>query len=140
MEKTACDPPGATIVSQSDNTGRVDLPIITAGTNLREKYIEISVVEGANPCKVPGGGSPASSNVTINGIQFLKESASEGAAGNFYDWVAYSTSRNNACISLKFILHSVNPNNFPTPPPVFDKTAESAVFDTVMNTFNWITP
>ena len=62
------------------------------------------------------------------------------AAGNIYDWVAYSTVRNNACISLTFILHSTNPANFPVPPPLFDKNAESAVFATTMNSFNWITP
>jgi hypothetical protein len=86
--------------------------------------------------------SPPSSteNVTINNIQFVKRTGQEGAAGNFYDWVSYSTTRNNACISLAFILHSLNPGNFPVPPPVFDKNAESAVFTEVMNAFNWINP
>ncbi len=134
-------PTGAAIASQADNTGRVNLPI-SSGTNLSEKYIQVNVVEGANPCVSPavGGTQNAPENVTLNNIQFVKLTGSEGAAGNIYDWVTYATTRNNACITLAFILHSVNPNNFPVPPPVFDKNAESAVFTTIMNSYNLITP
>jgi hypothetical protein len=134
-------PTGATVANQSDNAGRVNLTI-ASGTNLSEKYIQVNVVENANPCVSPavGGTNNPPENVTINNIQFVKRTGEEGAAGNFYDWVTYSTTRNNACISLAFILHSVNPNNFPTPIPVFDKAAESAVFTEIINTFNWITP
>jgi hypothetical protein len=128
-------PPGSIISNQSDNSGRIDLPF-TLGTNLVEKYLSVRVVDGANPCKSPDIGPVISSqNITINGIQFLKESGSEGAVGNFYDTVAYSTAKSNACISLTFILHSLNPGNFPTPPPTFDPTAESSVFLTIMSTY-----
>jgi hypothetical protein len=132
---------GATIVNQSDNTGRANLTF-TSGTNLTEKYVQVNVVENANPCVSPAVGNTNNppENVTINNIQFVKRTGEEGAAGNFYDWVTYSTTRNNACINLAFILHSVNPNNFPSPPPAFDKVAESAVFTQIINTFNWITP
>jgi Ig-like domain-containing protein len=133
-------PSGATIASQTDNNGRVNLPF-ASGTNLQEKYVQVDVVENANPCVSPVLGSQvASQNVTINGITFAQQTSSEGAAGNIYDTVAYSTVRNNACISLTFVLHSTNPGNYPTPPPVFDKNAESAVFTTIINSFNWITP
>ena len=134
-------PTGATIASQADTVGRVNLPF-AAGTNLSEKYIQINVVENANPCISPvmDGASATTENATINNIQFSKQSGQGVAAGNIYDWVAYSTVRNNACISLTFILHSTNPANFPVPPPLFDKNAESAVFATTMNSFNWITP
>ena len=134
-------PTGATIVNQSDTSARVNFTI-AGGTNLTEKYLQINVVENANPCASPAVGSPPSSteNVTINNIQFVKRTGTEGAAGNLYDWVTYSTTRNNACINLAFILHSLNPGNFPTPPPVFDRNAESAVFTQLMNSFNWITP
>jgi hypothetical protein len=134
-------PTGAAIANQSDSAGRVNFTI-AAGTNLTEKYVQINIVENANPCASPAVGSPPSSteNVTINNIQFVKRTGGEGAAGNLYDWVTYSTTRNNACINLAFILHSLNPGNFPTPPPVFDRNAESAVFTQLMNTFNWITP
>jgi hypothetical protein len=81
----------------------------------------------------------SSENVAINNIQFLKQAGQGAAAGNRYDWTAYSTTRNNACISLAFVLHSVNPGNYATPPPVFDMAKESAVIGTIMSTFNWIT-
>jgi hypothetical protein len=132
-------PSGARIVSQSDTTGQVTLPIVNAGTNLLSKYIQVHVVEGANPCVSPAMENPTQSeNVTINGIQFLKQSGQGAAAGNRYDWTAYSTMRNNACISLAFVLHSANPGNYATPPPVFDMAVESAVIGATMNTFNWI--
>jgi len=134
-------PAGATIAGQSDTVGRVNLPF-AAGTNLTEKYIQVNVVEGANPCVNPvmDVASAVTENATINTIVFIKQTGQGIALGNIYDWVAYSTLRNNACISLTFILHSVNPANLPTPPPLFDKNAESAVFDTTIATFNWITP
>lgn len=126
-------PPGSS-AGMSDNSGRADLPF-TAGTNLREKFINVSIVDGANPCKYASGVATSSSNVTVNGTPFLKESGSEGAAGSFFDWVSYSTVRNNACINVAFVLKSVNPGNLPTPPPIFDKNAESAIFDQIINTF-----
>jgi hypothetical protein len=131
-------PSGATIVSQSDNAGRVNLPI-KSGTNLHEKYIDILIADVANPCKSTYGGLSSSMNVIFNAIQFLKEVGSEGAVGSIYDWTAYSTIRNNACISLTFILRSVNQGNYSPTPPAFDPAAESAVFSTIMSTFNWIT-
>jgi hypothetical protein len=132
-------PPGSSVSGQTDNSGRVALPK-TSGTNLFEKYLDVSVVEDATTCKSPHS-SPTSSpgstseNVTINGTPFLKETGSEGAAGNIYDWTGYSTLKGTDCISLNFILHSNPPGLFPTPPPVFDMAAESAVFATIMSTF-----
>ncbi len=134
-------PTGAAIANQSDNDGRVNLPF-SAGTNLNEKYIGVAVRENVNPCVSPlvDGASGSPENVTINNIQFTRQTGQGVATGNIYDWVSYATVRNNACISLAFILHSVNPGVYTTPPPVFDKNAESAVFETIMNSFNWITP
>jgi plastocyanin len=128
-------PPGSIITSQSDNVGRVDLPF-TLGTNLHEKYIDVKVVEGATTCKSPDIGLAMSSeNVTLNGIQFLKEVGMEGAAGNLYDTVGYSTIKGNACISLTLVLHSVNPGVYPTPPPTFDLAGESSIFPAIMSTY-----
>jgi hypothetical protein len=134
-------PTGATVVNQTDSAGRVNLQF-TTGTNLSEKYVQVNVVENVNPCVSPAVGETTNppENVTINNIQFVKRTGQDGAAGNIYDWVTYSTSRNNACINLAFLLHSLNPANFPSPPPVFDKNAESAVFAQIINTFNWINP
>ncbi len=128
-------PPGSSIASQSDNAGRVYLPI-TAGTNLKQKYVDVSVVDNATTCKSPNSTPMStSSNETINGIQFLKETGAEGAAGNIYDWVAYSTTKGTSCISLTFVLHSTNPGVYPTPPILFDPAAESSVFTTIMATY-----
>jgi hypothetical protein len=123
------------VASQSDNAGRVYLPFAPA-TNLVQKYVDVSVVEDVAECKSPATTAQASSeNVTINGIPFRKESGSEGATGSFYDWVGYSTDKGGDCISMTFVLHSSQAGNFPTPPPLFDPVAESAVFSTIMSTF-----
>ena len=133
-------PSGAKIVSQSDTVGQVSLPILTAGTNLLSKTIQIHVREGVNPCVSPAVDNPLiTENVTINNIAFTKQTGQGAAAGNRYDWTAYSTVYNNACISLAFVLHSANSGNYATPPPEFDKTAESAVIDATMATYSRIT-
>lgn len=132
-------PNGSSISGQSDAHARITIPVVTSGTNLSEKYVDVTVAEAANPCKSPDiGGTPATTeNVTINGIQFFKESGTGAAAGNVYDYVAYSSLANNNCASLTFVLHSADPGVYPTPPPSFDKVAESAVFDLIIKTFDW---
>jgi len=128
-------PPGSSIANQSDTGVRVYLPII-AGTNLHQKYLDVNVAEGVSPCKSPGSNPVATSeNVTFNGIQFLKETWSLGAAGHMGDYTAYSTAKGNGCISLTFLLWSVNPGAVETPPPLFDRAAESAVFSTILSTY-----
>jgi Ig-like domain from next to BRCA1 gene len=136
-------PSGASIVSQTDNVGRVNLPIVTGGTNLLEKYIQVNVEENKSPCTIsPAVDGPATSteNVTINNFQFVKTTGQGVAAGNRYDWTSYATTSNNACISLAFILHSANPGNYSTPPPEFDPAKESAVIGTTISTFSKMNP
>jgi hypothetical protein len=130
-------PPGSVISSQTDTAGRIFLPI-TSGTNLIEKYIDVTAVEGADPCDSPAGNPATSGNVTINGRTFLKETGTGVATGNIFDWVAYSLTNNNACVSLTFVLHSGELGNYTTPPAEFNKAAESAVFDTIMDTFTLV--
>ncbi len=128
-------PPGSTVSSQSDTSGRVELPF-TAGTNLRDKRLDVSVVSGVNPCKSPGTNpTVVSDNVTFNGIPFLKETWSEGATSHMGDFTAYSTQKGSACISLTFLLWSVVPEVIETPPPRFDPAVESAVFTAIMSSF-----
>lgn len=128
-------PPGSITASQSDTGGRVILPI-AAGTNLRQKVLDVSVVEGVSPCKSPGTNPMATSeNVTFNGIQFLKETWGEGATSHRGDITAYSTAKGNACITMSFLLWSVVAEVLETPPPLFDRAAESAVFTTIMSTY-----
>jgi len=132
-------PNGSSISDKSDVHARIAIPVITSGTNLSEKYVDLSVLEGVTTCKSPdvGGEAATTENVTINGIQFFKEAGTGVGAGNIYDFVAYSTMSNNNCVSLTFVLHSTNIGNYQTPPPEFNKAAESAVFDLLIKTFDW---
>jgi len=132
-------PKEGTVSDQSDIHARITIPVAVSGTNLIEKYVDMSVLEGASTCKSPdSSGQPSGTeNVTINSIQFLKETGTGVAAGNTYEFVAYSTSSDGNCVSLTFVLHSANPGNYQTPPPEFDKAVESAVFDSIIQTFDW---
>lgn len=126
------------IASGGDNNfTRIDLPFVQ-GTNLREKYLEVVVAENINPCQSPLPTPNPSETVIINGITFLKQTGADAGVGHLHQWVAYSTLRNNACVSLDFILHSLNAGNFATPPPVFDFAAESAVFEQMVATYAWL--
>lgn len=119
----------------SDTGGRIYLPF-RAGTNLSQKYLDISVTEGLSPCHNPNSNPTIpSQTVTFNGIQFLKETWLEGVTSHLADWTAYSTSKGNACIGMSFLLWSVDPGAMESPPPVYDRAAESAVFTVIMSTF-----
>jgi hypothetical protein len=122
---------------QNPNYHRIDLAF-DQNTNLREKYLEVFVAENADPCQSPQAAQlmRTSENVTINGITFLKQTGGDGGAGHLREWVAYSTRKNNACISMDFMLHSLNAID--PPPPPFDKEAESVVFSQIMSTFGWL--
>jgi hypothetical protein len=127
------------VAGGTDNYTRINLPF-TPGTNLSEKYLEVSVAENATVCESPlaSSGAQTSETVVISGVTFLKQTAADAGVGHLHDWVAYSTSRNNVCVSLGFVLHSLNPDNFATPPAVFDKAAESAVFGQIISTYSWL--
>jgi Ig-like domain-containing protein len=129
-------PPNSTVASKTDNSSRILLPFVS-GTNLMEKYLDVSVADPATTCRSPLGigGVQFSQPVTINGIPFLKEGALEGAVGNLYDWTAYSTVKGTACISMTFVLHSLNPGAMATPLPTYDSAAEKAVISQIMATY-----
>lgn len=131
-------PPGSTLSSSPNNSPRIYLPIVTLGTNLGEKYVDVSVVEGASTCQSPEASQSivsSSQNVTINGIQFLKQTGTGAATSNRWDWTGYSTVKGNACISLTFTLHSVVQGVVVPTPPAYDPATESAVFSTIMTTY-----
>jgi heat shock protein HslJ len=135
-------PPEGMLTDQTETTARIDLPF-TPGTNLTEKYLEIAARQGFQPCSSPlaegfAPGSIPTETVEINGVEFIKESAQEGAAGSIFEWAAYSTSRADLCFSLSFVLHSTNPEMEATPPPLFDKEAEMQVFEEIVRTFRWL--
>jgi hypothetical protein len=124
-----------------EDYARIDLPF-TPGTNLAEKYLEITASQGAESCTSPlaQGFDPAAvptQPVSIQSLGFTRQEGSEGAAGNHYQWVAYSITQGDVCINLSFLLHSANPENFATPPPEFDPQQETKIFDQVLSTFRW---
>jgi hypothetical protein len=138
-------PASGNITASQDSFVHINLPF-NSGTNLIEKYLEVTVFENVSPCTSPfakghAPGSIVSESVTSsNGIQFVKESGQEGAAGQVYEWVAYSAVKGTACISLNFVLHSANPSNYPVPPPVYSKDLESAIFLDLASSLNWTVP
>ena len=120
-------------MSQTDNQGRVDLPI-TAGPNLSQQWVSVTVIKGVEACKARIGQVSSSDNVTINGIPFLKEIGGDSGAGSTYYGTAYSTPKGSACISLTFVMKAANLGDFLTS-PVCDQAAESAVFSIIMSTY-----
>lgn len=129
------------IVSEANDTfARINLPYMP-GTNLTAKYLEVIVAENINPCQSPLATQSileTSEMVTINDISFLKQTGQDGTAGHINTWIAYSTFRDTACVSLDFILRAVNPGVYSTPPPLYDEAAESAVFGQMVSTFTWL--
>ncbi len=135
-------PKSGQIGDLQENSVHIYLPF-TAGANLKEKYLDARAVENADPCRSPlalASIAQTSETVTINGIPFLKETGGDAGAGHIHQWTGYSTVRDNVCVSLDFVLHSINPGNYPTPPPLFDEELESAIFNEIMTTFAWLTP
>ena len=111
------------------------------GTTLISKSMEINVTENAADCKeityTSDTGTTSPKNVTENGISFLRESGSGFVAGNIYDWTSYSTMKGSTCINLTFVLHSANSGVYSTEPAPFDKSAESTIFASLLNTFQF---
>lgn len=134
-------PAGAALADQRADYARINLPV-TEGTNLTEKYLEIEFTDTSGACASPlaegnAAGTIPQETVLFNGQSFLKQTGTGVATGNIYDWEAYSIQSGNLCISLDFVLHSYDPELAPTPPPEFDRAAESAVFSQIAETFTW---
>jgi len=132
-------PPEGQVISQQDHTVRILLPIIEV-TNLVEKFIDVTVVENADPCVSQNPGAGQLQSVNVNGMSFLEERGADAGAGQVYEWMAYSTVKNNVCVSLSFVLHSSNPGNYSTPPSLFDMAAESDIFALILDSFAWLNP
>ncbi len=125
----------------TDGHTLIDLPFVP-GTNLGHKYLEMVVAENADPCQSPLATQSmleTTETVIVNGISFLKQTGQDGTAGHINKWVAYTTARDNTCVSLDFIMRIADPGNFATPPPLVDEVAESAVFGQIVSTYAWLT-
>ena len=137
-------PPGGSLVTDTPTSARIQLPI-EPDTNLAEKYLDISVQEDVSPCLSPqaAGWAPSSltpTTETYNGLEFTVVSAGEGAAGSYYAWTGYSTVNGSICVSLTFVMHSLNPDAYDSPPPTFDEPAETVIFPLIVDTFTWLDP
>jgi hypothetical protein len=137
-------PPLSSLSETDAGITHIDLPV-QPGTNLGEKYVEITIRLNEETCSSPlaEGYVPEAVNteqLVINGLNFVKQSGSDAGAGNYYNWIAYSTGHAGMCVSFGFVLHSTNRYNYPTPPPEFDMEAETAVLGQMMDTFRWVEP
>jgi len=129
-------PPNSSLIVLSENRARVTHPF-TTGTNLVDKYLDVVVVDGLNPCHTTNFTNPPTntSSTVINGVTFLVETGIDYAFNNVYTWKAYSTWHNNACISMNFVLQSTDSGA-----PSYNTVPESSVFEAIMATFKLINP
>lgn len=137
-------PPGSSLALNLPDTARLNLPF-ASGTNLVEKYLEINAQEYLGRCLSPLMESlPPEAlqleTLVVDPLTFETVSFSEGAAGGRYDWTAYAVHNEAVCVTLDFVLHSSNLDNFPTPPPPFDADLEKRVFEQIVQTFVWFVP
>lgn len=137
-------PPGSSFAVNLPDAARLDLPF-ASGTNLVEKYLEINAQEYLGRCLSPLMESlpPEALQLemlVVDPLTFATVSFSEGAAGGRYDWTAYAVHSEAVCVTLDFVLHSSNPDYFPTPPPIFDMNLEKRVFEQIVQTFVWFVP
>ena len=131
-------PPDASITAQDDNHVQMYFTV-TPGTNLVTKYLELYLSDASGGCPIHNIGTPAGYEI-INGYRFQLGTGGDAGAGQIHEWTTYTTQQGNACISFTFILHSGNIGAFPTGIPQFDKTAESALFPQILNTFHLLSP
>ena len=127
-------------ITERDNVKSFLLPFRTDHkTNLAEKYFNIEIKERApKSCSNKSGGIiEKTENISIHGVSFLKETGSEGAAGNFYDFVNYAPKKDAFCVKITMTLHSTNSGAVTPPLPEFDRVKEFADFDKIIQTFHF---
>ncbi len=124
-------PLDATILITRNEYARIDLAV-AQGTSLTEKYVEIAATRDANSCPSKYGALLSSENITLQGLTFLHETGHGVAAGS-YDWQSYSTTKDEVCVNLTFVLH-FRPDISITP------LAEAETFPPILSTFTWTSP
>ena len=99
-------PSEAQITLEKNDEIRIDLPPINSKTGFSDKYIIIKNKTNeicSNPMSTI---IKKVSDINLNGIIFIKEIGSEGAAGSIYDSISYSKKRNFKCFSLNLVIRS----------------------------------
>ncbi|MCD6085432.1 hypothetical protein J7J41_00345 [bacterium] len=113
------------------------------GTLLRNKKL-IIIAKRAIPekCSNPLGVYPLNitkgETIYVNNIEFKQEKGFDCGTGQCDHFISYITMRRNRCISLNFVFTVANPGVFDVPPPNFDPTEESKVFDEILSTFKFL--
>lgn len=117
------------------------------GTNL----VEASLSVGLTPekacssewlCDWPQNSSTRGETVetrNIAGVTFSKVSSWEGAVGNQYGLITYSSLRGGSCYRLALFIHCINIHVFePGTVSEFDRATVLSLFDRVISTFRFV--
>ncbi|MDO8524502.1 MAG: hypothetical protein Q7R99_02645 [bacterium] len=114
---------------------RIDLPILTNGTGLIQKYFSIIVVEKSNSyfysyiCE--NDTIPENNTYKFNSIEFKRKDYSEGSNQGSSSYTEYFTIKDNKCFDLNFRLAS-NLGD-----ASYNRGEEPNVFDQIMSTFKF---
>lgn len=126
------------------NEIQFSLPIAEQGTNIDAKVLHmvIKAKDNDQACIGPNWYIKPSENIIINNTNFLKQTGGEGAAGHGYQYIDYTTEKNNMCIAISFVISSYNDLHIPeyTGGEAFipyDLTKESAIFNQIISTFKF---
>lgn len=132
-------PPDGQVQTYSDpkpKKVRMNLPV-TGETILQEKFFLIKVEKVSKAPPVAPLGEELGKEVFINDREFSKKEFEEGAAGHLYEHTIYSTVEGDHRYTLDFVLHSLNPGVFDSPPPGFD-WRETIIFSKIASTFRFL--
>ncbi len=123
-------------LDSGDEVLRVSLPVRWS-TSLVEKIMTVKVREKeAGQCRLNVPSPDSEGKVIVNGTGFWKRTGRERATGDIYSHVVFSTTRDEMCIILDFVLHSVAPYS-DHPKPEYDREPESRVFYKILSTFHF---
>ncbi len=131
-------PPDGKVQTYS-TTGRKEVRIglpVTGKTLLNQKFFRVKVERAFEGYPGSPSGKEPGTMVLVNDRKFLKREVEEGAAGHIYDHTIYSTIAGAHRFVFDFVLHSVNPGVFDSPPPGFDRS-ETDVFSRIVSTLKF---
>ncbi len=115
------------------------------GTNYIESIFSVSggyaknLEECLKPLQSGLGPNDFKQAQTINGISFYKASATEGAAGNFYNSTVYRTLHADVCVEVNLVIHTGNIGNYPEEKHIqeLDQSKPVTVLDQMLSTFKF---
>lgn len=129
------------VVIEKDDFVQIDLPVLH-GTNLQEKYMMIYFKDDgvlSSPLAENMPQIDKSKYLDIFGLRFVRESGSEGGMCRLYEWVSYSTLRENKVVTLSLRLTTFPREVFlPHLVTKIDMAAEWETLLYVLSTFNWL--